>query len=145
MKPGYLAIETHTDHQGWIRLLLGDRQPALGTDPDASRRICYVARFNDGDAALMHTHEILKRRLLDLDARLYRANLAQGIAAIESLDLRHRQVYLDPDLSTEIRAEVDALAAHNRHRKQLRDRFFKTLGYIGLGLLLFNLFFLSFA
>ncbi len=91
----------------------------------------------------MHTHEILKRRLLDLDTHLYRAPLEQAVGAIESLDLDHRQTYLDGDLSGETTMAVQAWTSRYRNRHSRWNRLFEALGYVGLGLLLFNLFFLS--
>jgi hypothetical protein len=87
----------------------------------------------------MHTHEILKRRLLDLDAHLYRAPLEHAIAAVESLDLRHRRIYIDPDLGDETRVEIARLTDQNRRRLRRKDALFEAIGYIALGLLLFNL------
>lgn len=141
---GYLSIETHEDHPGLLRLVLSGHSP----DPEPTlhrvRRIRYVARFNDREAGLMHTHEALKRHLLDPDTHLYRVSLERAIAAIESLGLSHRRIYLDPDLSAATRAQLDQFAARYRSRRQRLEAFFQTLGYIGVGILLFNLFVLSF-
>ena len=145
MKTGYLSIETHEQHRGRIRILVSADKPDLKSRPDAAPRIRYIARFNDSEAGLMHTHEILKRRLLDADSHLYRVPLEQAVAAVESIDLRHRRIYLDPDLSDESREEVAALARRQVDRRRRRDRVFKLIGYVGLGLLLFNLFLASFA
>ncbi len=145
MKTGYLAIETHADHRGLTRFLLSDEQPDPSPSGDPAKRIQYIARFNDGEAGLMHTHEILKRRLLDPDAHLYRAPLESAVAAVESLDLRHRRIYLDPDLGEEAEREIARLADQNRRHQRRKDAFFRTIGYIALGLLLFNLIFVAFA
>jgi hypothetical protein len=110
----------------------------------ASKRLRYIARFNDRQAAMMHTHELLKRRLIDLDARLYRVPLERAIAATESLDLKHRRIYLDAELSDESRMAIDAFAARFRTRRQAWAGIFLTMGYIGVGLLLLNLLVLSF-
>lgn len=145
MKTGYLSIETHEQHPGQVRLLLSRDKPELESSTDAARVIRYIARFNDSEAGLMHTHEILKRRLLDLDSRLYRASLEQAIAALESIDLRHRRIYLDPDLSDESREGIAASTRRLVDLRRRKDLIFRLIGYVGLGLLLFNLFFGSFA
>lgn len=145
MKAGYLSIETHAEHPGRVRFVLSDHQP----DPDptlhGTRRIRYTARFNDREAALMHTHEILKRRLVDPDAHLYRVPLEHAIAAVESLDLTHRRLYLDADFSAATKTRITAFAERYRGRRARQDALFQTLGYIALGLLLFNMLVLSFA
>jgi hypothetical protein len=141
---GYLAIETHRDRPGIVRLVLNSASPDPTPAADGEPRIRYVARFNDGDAALMHIHEILKRRLVDLDAHLYRASLERAIAAAESIDLRHRRIYLDPEISADSKESIDSFARQMRAQRRSWAVFFQTLGYIGIGILLFNLFFLSF-
>jgi len=141
---GYLTIETHRDRPGVVRLVLNSESPDPAPATHGERRIRYVARFNDGDAALMHIHEILKRRLLDLDAHLYRASLERAIAAAESLDLGHRRIYLDPEVSAESNKAIESFGNEMRAQHRSRAVFFQTLGYIGIGILLFNLFFLSF-
>ena len=119
-----------------VRLFLAPRQPEPeSTGPD-SRRLRYVARFNDGDAALMHTHELLRRRLVDVDARLYRADLELAVAAIESLGLAHKRVYLDPGFERQQRSEIARRTLRFRHRRQIRDRVFTYIGYLGIALLL---------
>jgi len=144
VKTGYLSIETHDEHRGVIRFVLSDRQPDPEPTLHSVRRIRYIARFNDCEAGLMHTHEILKRRLLDPDTHLYRVPMEQAIAAIESLGLRHRRIYLDSDFSADTKAHIEALAERYRARRRYQTAFFQTLGYIGVGILLFNLLVLSF-
>ena len=103
MQSGYLAIETHRDRPGIVRLVLSTEAPDPAPAAHADRRLRYVARFNDREAALMHTHEILRRRLIDLDTHLYRVPPERAIAAVESLDLKHRRIYLDSEFSDESR------------------------------------------
>lgn len=145
MRPGYLSIQTHDAHRGRIRILISAQRPEVETDPSASPRIQYAAEFNDCDAALMHTHEFLKRRLLDPDAHLYRVDLARAVAAVESVDLRRNHVFWDPQIGDETRAEIAQIVTVNQEHQRRKDRFFQTLGYIGIAILLFNLFVLSFA
>lgn len=145
MSPGYLSIQTHDAHPGRVRILVSAQRPAVEPDPRTTPRIRYTARFNDCDTALMHTHEFLKRRLLDPDAHLYRIDLAQAIAAVESVDLRRHDVYWDPRISDDTRAEITLNVSVNQARLRRKERFFQALGYIGIALLLFNLFVLSLA
>ena len=130
----------------WLRHTAGFTMPVRSSKPTlhSARRIRYIARFNDCEAGLMHTHEILKRRLLDPDTHLYRVPMEQAIAAIESLGLRHRRIYLDSDFSADTKAHIEALTERYRDRRRYQTAFFQTLGYIGVGILLFNLLVLSF-
>lgn len=141
MQPAYLAVETNPAHPGMIRLVLAPRQPDPAADAaEAAPRLRYVARFNDGDAALMHTHELLRRRLVDIDARLYRVNCELAVAAIESLGLAHHRVYLDPAFERQQRSEIAERALRFKHRRQRKERAFNYAGYAGIALLLFNVF-----
>jgi len=141
---GYLSIETHDEYRGLIRFVLSDRQPDPEPTLHSTRRIRYIARFNDNAAGLMHAHEILKRRLVDPDGHIYRVPMERAIAAVESLGLAHRRIYLDADFSADTKAQIEVLADQYRARQRRLETFFQTLGYIGVGLLLFNLLFLSF-
>lgn len=141
--PGFLSIETRDDRPGLVRLRVTEQPPdADGTAVDTPR-VRYSAHFNDSEAALMHAHELLKRRLVDADTRLYRFPLAQAIAAADSLGLRHRTVYFDHAMSDAERREIARMTLAYRRRRQRRDKLFESIGYIAIGLLLFNLFFLS--
>ena len=144
MKPGYLSIETHRDRPGLVRLIITETAPDTGATRQDPLRIRHIVQFDDSEAALMHTHEILKRRLLDPDAHLYRATFERAIGAVESLALRHRRVYLDTELPAQSSAAIEGWTIRFRNQRRRRERLFETLGYIGLGLLLFNLLFLSF-
>lgn len=145
MEHGYLAVETHRDRPGLVRLIVTSELPAPVEGRDSATRLRYAARFNDSSAALMHAHELLKRRLVDCDSHLYRVHQAQAIGAIESLDLSHRDVFLDPALDEETRREIDQARQMMARRRVRKTRFFEMLGYIGIAILLFNLFVLSFA
>jgi hypothetical protein len=142
---GYLAVETHRDRPGRVRLLLLSDLPEVAADDAKPTQIRYAARFNDRDAALMHAHEIFKRRLLDPDSRLYRVEPEDAIGAIESLGLPHRDVYLDPGFDAASRARIDAAHGRITRQRERWDKFFQTIGYIAIGILLLNFFVLSLA
>ena len=112
-------------------------------DPDptgqSERRWRYIAGFNDSEAALMHTHELLKRRLLDPDTHMYRTSPERAIAAVESLDLKHRRIYLDPNFDAQSQASIGTMTQKYVGQRRAWASFFQTLGYIGIGLLLLNL------
>ena len=144
MEPGYISVQTHPGHPAQVRLLLADRQPATDASPDGAR-VRYIARFGDGDAALMHAHEFLHRRLQDLDAHLYHTDLAHAVAAVRSIDLRHTEVYIDPDIDQSTRDAIDRLVDKHQLWRRRREQIFRIVGAIGIGLLLFNAFVLSLA
>ena len=143
MHTGYLTVETHAGHSGLSRVNLYSALPDPEPTGDTQPRIRYIAHFNDGDAARMHAHEVLKRHLIDLEAHLYRVSAECAVAAIEASDLRHRRVYLDPAFSDDSKLSIDELSARFRNQCRRRDHFFQTVGYIGIALLLFNLIALS--
>ena len=145
MQAGYLIIETHADRAGLVRLAVRADPPDPAPSSPAQPRVRHVTRFDDSEAAMMHAHELLKRRLIDADSHLYRTGIELAIAAIESLDLRHRPVYLDVDLSAETKARVAALTMRFRRRRALKNAIFQALGYIAVAILLFNLLVFSFA
>jgi len=144
VKFGYFWIETHRNRPGVVRLVVSTESPDPAPAVHADRRIRYIAHFNDREAALMHVHEFLKRRLLDPDRHLYRVPVERAIAAAESVVLKHRRIYIDPDFNDEDHASMAALSERFRQSGRRKDLLFRTLGYIGIGLLLFNLLFLSF-
>jgi hypothetical protein len=143
VKPGYLYIETSRSHPGLIRLVRTESEPDPEPASHSDRRIGFVARFNDSEAAMMHVHEVLKRRLIDQDDHFYRASPERAIAAVRSLDLRFRQVYLDCDLDDGQKRRIDELETVFKQRRQRINQVFEFMGYAGLALLLFNMFILS--
>ena len=142
MENGFLAIETHCERPGKVRLFVSDLAPTPDTN-DSERRLRYAAQCSDRDAALMHTHELIKRRLVDPDTHIYRVSLARAIAAAESIDLRHRRVYLDPDLDDTTNTQIAEHSAYFIRLQRRKTKFFEIMGYMGIGLLLLNIFVLS--
>ncbi len=132
---GYLYLQTHPEHPGLVRFLIAERSP--DTDrPDAGAAIRYIARFNDIDAARMHVQNALNRRLIDLDARMYRTGLAEAIAVVEADNLSHERTWIDPDLDEQTLQRVEQLTAQGRARIRRWDRFWQAVGYFFIGFLL---------
>ena len=139
MQSGYIAIETHTERPGLVRFVLCDKLPDPDPTGHSELRWRYIAGFNDREAALMHIHELLKRQLLDPDTHMYRTSPERAIAAVESLDLKHRRIYLDPDFDGHSKATITSLTEKYVGRRRAWTSLFQVLGYIGIGLLLLNL------
>ncbi len=132
---GYLYLQTHPEHPGLVRFLVAERSPDPDrTDTGASIR--YIARFNDIDAARMHVQNALHRRLVDLDARMYRTGLAEAIAVVEADNLSHEQVWIDPDLKQETLRRVGQLTEQGRARIRRWDRVWQAVGYFFIGFLI---------
>ena len=74
MKTGFLTLTTHSEHPGLVRAQIFDKPPELKPLPDGSE-IRYVARFRDGEAALMHVQNDMHAHLEDLENRIYRRSL----------------------------------------------------------------------
>ncbi len=135
MHYGYLFVETHGDRPGLVRIALAERPPIVPDGPgEAPGRIRYVARYNDGDAALMHVHALLKRRLVDVDTGLYRAGVEEAVAAAESLGLKHERLFLDPALGDAALIRIETQAEFLQRRRRQWDRLLYMLGYMALAL-----------
>ena len=137
MRAGYLYLQTHSDHPDRVRVLTSEQPPVAGPGHE-SMSIPYIVRFNDLDAAKMHFHNALRRKLVDIDASLYRVPLAEAIATIEAEELRHERVWLDPALSASALQQVDAIAAQQRRRHRRNDMIWRAVGVIALLWLLLN-------
>ncbi len=137
MDQGYLYLETRPEQPGTVRLHHSDTPPARHGAGYANG-IRYVARFSNGLVAQMHVHNTLKRKLLDLNTRVYQVELAEAIAAIEAEDLKHTRVWIDPALDTAVLQQIDIFMLANQQHQQRTDRLFKIAGGIGIALLLFT-------
>ena len=135
MHIGYLTVETHPEHKGVIRLAKHNYRPHT-PDGAAGGHISYVARYNDIDAAMMHVHEVLKRRLVDLDHHLYRTDLVDAIAAAKSRVLAHRDIWIDPDLDQIVRERIDTRVAYHKERQARWNRIMVIVSKIAIGLLI---------
>ena len=125
MREGYLLIETNPAHPGKVRLRGMDDLPkgaAAGADPN----VRFIARFRDLDAAVMHFHASLSRRLLDVNERIYRADPVEAVSVADAIELSHRCIYIDPALERDglLTAAIERL--HRRHRRW--ERFFNGVG-----------------
>lgn len=135
MEEGYLIIETHAEHPRLVRVRKAETPPAEPVTGDrGDPRVRYVARFGDLSAAQMQTHTRLRHCLVDVETGLYRCDPAAAVAAAQSLELRHREIYLDPDLA-EGKA-LDNAAARHRQRRRLADRLWQTVGILAVLFLL---------
>jgi hypothetical protein len=136
MRAGYLTLETHPAHPGLVRLRGLEAAPPTPAPPPAdgdAPTLRFAARFSDLDAALMHFHSGLRRALVDLDGRLYRAPLGDAVAVAEAIELPHRRVFIDPALAHDQRLANTVETLHRRHRRW--DRFFNAVGIAALVLL----------
>ena len=140
MEEGYLIIETSLEHPGLVRIRKaevppGEPDPETQTDP----QIRYVARFNDLSAAQMHIHTELRHGLVDAEAGLYRSDPVAAVAAAQSVELRHRQIYLDPRLAGNDSLETAIETRRWHHR--LADRIWQAVGILAVAFLLIKVFF----
>lgn len=136
MHSAYLLLETSASHPGLARLFIAETLPPL-PGPAADPELRHAVRFTDIDVARMHAHELLRRRLVDIDAGLYQAGPLEAVAAVESIDLSHRRAYLDPALANDpaLKTAIATLIA----RRLRRDRLWEWVGMAALGLLLIKL------
>jgi hypothetical protein len=129
MESGYLLVETHPRLPGMVRLRHDSRPPAT-----SSPELCFAARFEDIDAAMMHAHEGLRRRLVDVNQRLYRSDVTTAVAIADAVELPHRRTYLAAELAADPDLQAAISRLHARHRRW--ERFFDAVGIAALILLL---------
>jgi hypothetical protein len=138
MHGGFLAIETNSLHPGLVRILESRRDPAVAVESNAGEtKIRYSAYFDDASAGRMHAHTELRRRLVDIDAGLYRSDLVTAVAAIDASDLKHRLSYIDPDLAHD--PKLTAAISERRRSHRLADRIWHAVGLTAILFLLFRL------
>jgi len=140
MRGGFLLIETRADQPNLVRVFgtetESEPKPAFPQQDDRPR-LRYCAYFHDLDAALMHTHEPLKRRLVDVDKGLYRIDPLEAVAAAQSVDLRHWQTYIDAEIADDPRL-AESVTSKLR-RKQRFQLLWNIVGVIAIVLLLLKL------
>ena len=136
MAVGYLYIETRPDRPRTVRVRVGSSPPATGRGTTSAATVRYVARFDDLDAGRMHLQNTLCRSLIDIDAGTYRVSLAEAIAAVESDNLAHRRVWIDPELSDEALGEIEERTARRRMELYRADRAWYAVG-VAFAVLLF--------
>lgn len=131
MEEGYLIIETSPEHPGLVRIRKAEVPPGdSDLEAQSDPQIRYVARFNDLSAAKMHVHSELRHGLVDVESGLYRSDPVTAVAAAQSVELRHRQIYLDPDLAENHSLDTAIEKRHWRHR--LSDQIWRIVGVIAV-------------
>ncbi|MCB1755187.1 MAG: hypothetical protein KDJ38_06680 [Gammaproteobacteria bacterium] len=138
MRSGHVYLALDSRHKGLIRLAGSEVVPDEITD---SGRILWVGRFQDRDAGMMHAHNRLCRRLVDIDQRLYDAPVAQAIAALETDNLPHQRVFIDPSLDAQTRHDLDRWAAYYRQRERRLETLVGWIRVTAISLLVFNFLF----
>lgn len=137
MKSGFLCLQTHRDHPGLVRILCLEKLPEL-TSRNEPARIRYVARFRDLEAGQMHLHQMIRRGLTDLENRIYRGRLEVMAADLESIELEHRRIWIDPSLSKAQLEEIAYRSSRLMKRKRYRHLAWQSVGAAGILLLLLN-------
>jgi hypothetical protein len=128
MQSGYLTLEARNDDPGLIFVISQTSLPDL-----AQPALLYVAFFNDIDAAGMHFHEAVRRRLKSLEPRTYRLQPLEAVAAADAIELEHRRVFLSPSLAEDGRLAMDVQVLHQRHQRN--DRWLDAVGWLALAFL----------
>lgn len=135
MKTGFLTLTTHTEHPGLVRAQIHDQPPELKPLPDGSE-IRYVARFRDGEAALMHVQNAMHAYLEDLENRIYRRPLEEMIASVEADGLDHERVWMDTSLDAEELRQIDRDTQKRKAAHRWGDRAWQIVGYLAILLLI---------
>jgi hypothetical protein len=133
---GYLVVETRADRPGLVRVFSTPQVPTPldGAASEPSQPcIRYAAFFPALLVARMHAQTALRRSMLDAEAGLYRTDPVTAVAAVDAIDLRHRRVYIAP----EIESDPGFWAAREKRRKRQRlaNRIWTAVGILALVLL----------
>ncbi|NEX19944.1 hypothetical protein G3480_06395 [Thiorhodococcus mannitoliphagus] len=136
MPKGYLIVETRADRPGITCIhatehLADPESPSSSQDADT--KVHFAARFGNLFVARMHAHTALRGRTLDAEAGLYRTDPATAIAAIDAIDLRHEQLYLDPAIAAD--PGLAQATEHRRRNHRRVDRIFNGVGIAAIILL----------
>lgn len=137
MPSGYLVVQGHPAHPGRARLLAGEDLPQPEQPGSNGPSIVYCARFNDIETAMMHAHLALCRKLVDIDAHLYRTSPLEAAAAVDALALRHRVIQIDPAVESD--PKFDELVQREKRRAHRVARLCNTVGIAAIVLLILNL------
>jgi hypothetical protein len=125
MQSGYLVIATDPGRPDFVYV------ETDSSAPNPSRPgLRFAARFSDIDAAMMHFHEPLRRRLKQLEPRCYGVELDEAIAVAEAIDLDHRAVFIDPQVAGHHRIRERTETLRRRHRRV--DRWLHAVGILAV-------------
>ncbi len=138
MRSGHVYLELDRDRQGIVHVGESAELPPLNSS-GAGRLIVWAGVFNDRDAALMHAHNKLCRKLVDINNKLYQVSVGQAIAALETDILPHRRVFIDQSLDKATLNEIDRWSNYYRNRRHRLETVLSWIKVIAIGLLLINL------
>jgi hypothetical protein len=135
MKTGFLTLITHPEHPELVRAQIRDELPELKSQQDGGE-VRYVARFRDGEAALMHVQNVMHSHLENLENRIYRRPLEQMIACVEADGLEHERVWIDPALDDEKLRQLDRDIKKRKSSRKRGEQAWQIVGYLALLLLI---------
>jgi hypothetical protein len=135
MLQGYLFLVSNPSYPGYFRLVCKSEDEYADSstrldDPDSNALL--VVRFTDIDTAKLHAHSALNRHLVDIDTHLYKVEAADAIAALETIELPHERVYIDPTIEQSVDRRVEKLEARLVKRHRLQNRIWQWLGWFAL-------------
>jgi ABC-type phosphate transport system auxiliary subunit len=86
----------------------------------------------------MHFHNIQGRKLVDINNGLYRLPLVEAIATIESIALRHKRIWMDPELDSAQRQQIDTQIGKLRLRHRRIEMLCRAAGAAAILLLILS-------
>lgn len=94
----------------------------------------YAAVFDAIEIARMHAQTALSPYMVDADSGLYRIDPVSAVAAIDTIDLRHRCLYLDPLIAADPRLHRESV--RRRTRQRLVARIWTLVGLLAIVILI---------
>ncbi|MDH5183161.1 MAG: hypothetical protein OEX12_04660 [Gammaproteobacteria bacterium] len=131
MNSGYLYIESLTQPEHAYHLAMSVDKPDSERVQEG-RKLVYIAKFRDIDAAFMHASGKLRHRCKHLDTVTFLTELTTMIAVIEADGLKHERIWLADVLDAK---EMDALRTETeRLQKQAgnQDLIWKMVGIVAV-------------
>ena len=139
MEVGYLSLETHPDRPGMVRLVSSETDPRTEKTREGSGKTRFILRFKDIDAAFLHAQTAMRRKLADLNNRLYNKTLGEAMGDLQAIQLDHEVVWTDPDISDDELHVMEHEIEHEQTWQHRRDVFVKIIKWVAIALLVFNL------
>lgn len=138
MRSGYLALETHPERPGLVRMFMSGENPH-DAPAAGSEKLRLVMFFKDIDTAFMNAQSNMSHHLVDVNKNLYKRHLGTAMGDLESVELEHEIIWKDPHIAAADLEEMQDEIEHNKRLLVWRDHFVTLLKWGAILFLLLNL------
>ena len=138
--PGYLALETHPDKPGVVKMFKSVENPQDHPSPTEGGKVRYILLFEDLDRGFMLAQSKMSRTIVDLNNNLYKKSIAVAMGDLETVQINHKEVWRDSDLTEQELIELEESLARNRQKIARRGLYIALLKWAAIGFIVLNLF-----